>query len=297
MSENLAPVLAHIHVPKCAGTSVRKVLEDDLGQSHLALYFGNSTTFVYEDAQIAAFLRPHAVTAFSSHFMRRFPFELGNRRIHYVTFLREPVQQFISYITYAKKNYAAIQEPVLLSHLPPDMPNLSIRECARWILDGDCRVFRNFRENYATNFFARYPVLESHGFSYSDKRYRRIRLRTAQAELSNFLFVGISEQMDKSWQLLRLRAKAVGMTLPDMHIPQENYSWELRGDLSWIDRGDDVGRKLLHSVAEDAKLYRWALDRFERQDKERDPGIEAVSTGSVASQLRRRLFGFLEKKA
>jgi hypothetical protein len=269
MSKHLAPVLGHIHVPKCAGTSVRKVLDETLGSGHLALYFGNCTTFIYEDAQLADFVRPETVKAFSSHFVRRFPPELGNRRIHYVTFLREPVQQFISYITFTKKNYAVLNEPVLISHLPPEMPNLSVRECARWILNGDRRVFRNFRENYTSNFFARYPVLHSRGFTYSDERYQRIRLRAAKAELDKFLFVGISEQMDRSWQLLRSRADAIGITLPDMHIPQENPSSELRDDLSWINPNDEVGRKVLDSIAEDRKLYRWALDRFESQFKHR----------------------------
>ncbi|MDQ6676878.1 MAG: hypothetical protein M3Z09_06240 [Acidobacteriota bacterium] len=260
------PVLAHIHVPKSSGSSLRKALDTTFSQAaHLWLYFDHDTDFVYHDDQIADLVTEPSVRAFSSHFVRRFPPELAQRRMHYVTFLREPVQQFISYITYTKKHYAAIKHPVLLSQLPPDMPNLSIQECARWILAGDQTGFRNFRENYATNFFARYTVLESSGFSYSDARYRAIRLDAAREVLNKFLFTGISERMDESWRLLRSKAAAAGIWLPDMGITHENVSAEMRDGLSWVSMDDSVGRALLTSVAEDQQLYRWAVDRFDEQ--------------------------------
>lgn len=260
------PVLAHIHVPKTAGTSFRKALDTTFSpDAHLQLYFDNDTEFVYENEELGRFLRVPLVKAFSSHFVRRFPAELAQRPLHYVTFLRDPIQQFLSYLTYTRKHYGVIPDPVLLEHLPPDMPNRSIRECARWILAGDPAVFRNFRENYVTNFFARYSARETTGLTYADARYRATRLDTAREVLSKFLLVGISERMDESWHLLRWKAREVGILLPELNIGHENTSSDLRGDLSWIHPEDSVGRQLLDSVREDQQLYNWGVARFQNQ--------------------------------
>ena len=259
-----APLLAHIHVPKTAGSSFRKVLDEHYGPSHVHLYLHNDTTFVYENSELAELVRPPSVQAFSSHFVRRFPASLAGRPVYYVTFLRDPVKQFISYVTYTRDHYANIPDPVLLSHLPPGMAGLSIRESARWILDGPDSSFRNFRENYNTNFFARYPLLDVHGLDYADPRYRSARAGAARRVLSQFLLAGIAERMDESWALLRGRARKVGIELPDARIPYENVSAERHEALDWIHPGDEVGGKLLESVREDYELYRWALDRHMR---------------------------------
>jgi hypothetical protein len=200
--------------------------------------------------------------AFSSHFVRRFPPLLGSRPVHYVTFLRDPVQQFISYITYTRKLYAAISDPELLSHLPPHMPDLSVRECARWILNAPARPFRNFSENYNTNFFARYELLDTIGLEYGTPQYREQRLAAARRVLARFLLVGISEHLDLSWSILQSRAAAVGIPLPDARMPVLNVTASRRESLDWIHPDDQVGRQLLSSVAEDMQLYREFYDRF-----------------------------------
>jgi hypothetical protein len=257
------PLLAHVHVPKTAGSSVRKVLDQIYGPAHVHLYFDHATTFVYEDGQLADLVKPLAIKAFSSHFVRRFPPKLAARQVKYVTFLRDPVQQFISYITYVRKHFESIHDPVLLSHLPPGMSHLSVRECVSWILQGKDSAFRNFRENYNTNFFARYPMLDSKGLDYADARYRSARQGMARQVLSRFLMVGITERMDDSWRLLCARAKKVGIELPPVSIPVENVTAGERDSLEWIHMDDAVGRQLLASVQEDLQLYRWALTRFE----------------------------------
>src|SRR5690242_8778817 len=256
------PVLGHIHVPKTGGFSFRRLLGDCYGPAHVDLYFANSTTFVYEEHALAALVGCQSVRAFSSHFVRRFPAVLANRPIYYVTFLREPASQFISYVAYTRKYYRAIQDTVLLSHLPPDMPDLSIRECARWILSGSDTTFRNFRENYTTNFFARYPLFDAHRFEYADRAYRAARLSTAQHILGRFLLVGITEQMDESYRVLRRSAAEIGMELPNAAVPFENVTGGLDESLTWIREDDEVGARMLNSLREDTLLYRWALKRL-----------------------------------
>ena len=113
------PLLAHIHAPKTAGSAFRRALDENYQQAHVHLYFDNSTTFVYENAELAELVRDPSIKAFSSHFVRRFPPVLAGRPVQYVTFLRNPIEQFISYITYTRKHYAAIKDLVLLDHLRP----------------------------------------------------------------------------------------------------------------------------------------------------------------------------------
>jgi len=266
-----APVLAHIHVPKCAGTSFRYLLNDVFPKGHLNLYFepgtGRSlpTTFVYSDAEIAAFTAADSVKAFSSHFVRRFPGSLSGRPAYYVTFLRDPVRQFISYLGFTRQEFHNIVDPDLLSHLPPNMPELSLRDCARWLIQQNTDKFLNFRENYTTNFFARYEAQSRYGFDYCDRRYRGTRLYVARQVLRRFLFVGICEQMDDSWLLLRHKLASLGVSTSPLPMRRDNASEERNEDLSWLGTHDEVGREVLDSMREDLSLYRWARRRFHRQ--------------------------------
>ena len=133
--------------------------------------------------------------------MRTFPDRVDGRDVLYVTFLRNPIDQFISYITHIKKNYHVIVDKPLLSALPPDPTQMSVREIARWLLT--CEQEVNFHENYTVNFFARYSVPGETGPFRKDKKYVKRRLSAAMGILDRFFFVGIAEQMDLSVALLR----------------------------------------------------------------------------------------------
>lgn len=52
----------------------------------------------------------------------------------------------------------------------------------------------NFRENYTTNFFARYEMASSSGVQYADRRYRRLRQRVARQVLRRFLLLGMTDR-------------------------------------------------------------------------------------------------------
>lgn len=255
------PVIAHIHVPKCAGTAFRNWLAAYFGPAHLALYpEEHNTFFVYSEEEVTRYLSNPSVRAFSSHYVRTFRPSIAGRELVYITFLRDPIEQFISYLTYVRKVFAAIRDQNLLSCLPPDLPSLTLREAAQWVLTRDWEV--NFRENYTTNFFARYPFRAQFGCSAPEARYREKRLAIAQQILEQFFFVGISEQMDRSVALLQSLAQDRGLAFPTGKVPIENTSFEDRDDLSWIHERDEVGALLLESVHEDRQLYDWAAAKF-----------------------------------
>lgn len=243
------PVLAHIHVPKCAGTSFRVLLERYFGPRHLRLYV-DDTYFVYGDEALRNYLLQNPdMAGFSSHHVRSFPRWVAGRRMLYVTFLRDPIEQFVSYMTHIQKFYSGITSKSLLEAVPPDAPRLTLREFARWLLTQDRDV--PFRENHNVNFFARHS-----SSAVSDP------LEAAKAALDEFFFVGITERMEESVNQLRARVQAVGLDFPPDPIPIENTSGDYRDDLAWIHPADEVGSMLLRSVDKDRQLYGWAVARF-----------------------------------
>lgn len=250
------PVLAHIHVPKCAGTSFRVLLERYFGPRHLRLYV-DDTYFVYGDEALRNYLLQNPdMAGFSSHHVRSFPRCVAGRRMLYVTFLRDPIEQFVSYMTHIQKFYSGITSKSLLEAVPPDALRLTLREFARWLLTQDRDV--PFRENHNVNFFAHHS-----SSAVSDP------LEVAKAALDEFFFVGITERMEESVNQLRARVQAAGLDFPPDPIPIENTSGDYRDDLGWIHPADEVGSLLLRSVEKDRQLYDWALARFQRI--ERDP--------------------------
>jgi len=243
------PVLAHIHVPKCAGTSFRVLLERYFGPRHLSLYV-NDTYFVYGDEALRSYLLGDPeIRGFSSHHVRVFPHWLAGRELLYVTFLRDPIQQFVSYMTHIQKQYSTITSESLLKAVPPDAPQLTLREFARWLLTQDRDI--PFRENHNVNFFASHSAP-----AVSD------RLEEAKTALEKFFFVGITERMAESVSKLRALAQAAGLDFPPGPMPIENTSADYRDDLSWINPDDEVGALLLRSVEKDRQLYDWAVARL-----------------------------------
>jgi len=252
-------VIAHIHVPKCGGTSVRMMMAKYFGAGHLSLY-DDDTLFIYSEAQLADYLRAPSVRAFSSHFVREFPPAVAGRRMLYITFLRDPIEQFISYLTYVRKHFSEIHDDHQLAMLPPDLPALSSRKIARWILTSPVDI--HFRENYTTEFFARY-VFRRRYAKLDGARYHRSRLDLARSVLDRFFFVGITERLGESVSALQMRAQNANIDFPPGAVGRENVSADFRDDLSWIHPDDEVGAMLFDSVREDRQLYEWAAARFE----------------------------------
>jgi len=243
------PLLAHIHVPKCAGTSFRMLLERYFGPRHMRLYI-DDTYFVYGEDTLRHILLSDPPRALSSHHVRSFPRWLAGREMLYVTFLRDPIEQFVSYMTHIRKHYAGLTSQSLLASVPPDAPRLTLREFARWLLTQERDI--PFRENHNVNFFARHSAPLAAG-----------RLQAAKAALAGFFFVGIAGRMEESVCRLRTLAQSIGLDFPPDPISVENTSGEYRDDLAWIHPGDEVGAMLLRSVAEDRQLYDWAVARLE----------------------------------
>jgi hypothetical protein len=282
-----APLIAHIHVPKTAGTSFRSMLEKRFGADHANLYV-DDTFFVYPETEIETVVAAHpGLRSLSSHFIRTYPPRVAGREVLYVTFLRKPVEQFISYLTYAKKHYDKIPDQGLLECLPERAPQMPLREIARWVLS---HPGVPYYENYLVNYFAECQYKKVGG-GIDDGQYPAARLAIAKTVLANFFLTGITERMDESVRRFQVLGEQYGIEVPSGVVQVENVSREFRDDLRWIDPGDEVGAMLLASVAEDQKLYDWALARFEQDPAETPVAYAAARAVTVATQVFWRFDG------
>jgi hypothetical protein len=270
----MSPVLIHVHVPKCAGTSFRHYLDLSFPGRHVGLYV-DQTSFVYSPELIRrTVLQDPGVAAISSHFIRLFPPLLGDRVPLYVTFLRDPVTHFVAYLTYIKKVFNNVVEEELRRCIPQDTPDMNLRDMAEWVLTRDTAV--PFKENYQVNFFAEYAWASVSGYQRAPSqygmsrwdpdqfaRYRQVRLDLARFVLSNFFFVGLVEDIQAGVIRLREKCDSVGVKLAEQPIGCENSAREFRDDLSWLHQRDRVGKLLFESLQEDFELYSWVKKAYD----------------------------------
>ena len=263
------PVLVHVHLPKTAGTTIREQFEKSLGPAHRNLY-SKPHSYVYtEDALWDEALADFSVRSISSHFIRRFPPFIRGRRLLYYTFLRDPTQQFLSYYTYIRKVYPQITDEELLRSLPENAHLLSSREFAAWLLRSPFDIA--FRENYTTNFLARFVWMAASGKGPQSQlpwpqewnrddwaSYCLARTEVAKDVLSSFFFVGFAEHIDSGFHTLRTRATELGISLTSDGLSPRNVSAELRDDTRWIEPSDPIGQCLIQNLQSDFNLYEFA---------------------------------------
>jgi hypothetical protein len=87
------------------------------------------------------------------------------------------------------------------------------------------------------------------------------RLDIASLILEQFFFVGLTEEMPKSLELLSASFKTLGIELrkpPSLHLNRTGS----REDLSWLNPNDPLGRCVLECQPSDQQLYRKFRERF-----------------------------------
>jgi hypothetical protein len=266
-----APLLVHVHIPKCAGSTFKRILSLTFGERHLDWY-SEDPFFLLEPDEIAARLEANPeLMSLASHSIRSFPPRLGTRVPLYVTFLRNPLDQFVSYITFLKKNKLFLTETHQL-YVPPDCHEMTVRDIARWLVDNERDV--PFKSDYTVHFLSEMVFRDrtaglrelldgAEGFRAAMREvYERCAVDIALAVLERFFFVGIVEEMERSIVLLSERLAPYGLRLKDSTFQRENVSNHLRGDTSWLNESDDVGRRVLKSIEKDFLLYKRCRERL-----------------------------------
>lgn len=264
-------LFVQVHIPKCAGTTVYRWLMRSHPQQHRSVYLNAPPTVILDDRNL---LRLGAadpqLRSFSSHYIRTFePIRLG-RHMRYFTFLRDPIDHFLSYHAYMRTAFANYTDPISRSSIPPDCDRRSSRELAGWLLDHPQEV--PFRENYQTNYLTSVawrlatgigprPTLAFDTWEPAAwEAFRRDRLALAKRTLRAFFCVGVVERMDDSLRVLARRLARAGVpVLPVETVEKENVTDAPRDDASWIREDDPIGRRFLASIREDRELHAYAL--------------------------------------
>jgi len=261
------PILVHVHIPKCAGTSVSRMLEAAHGPLHHNFYPQGPDFSPSNDQLTRVLANEPATKSIASHSIRVFPPQIDGRTALYVCFLRDPLEQFVSYTSYIKKNFDSLR-PAHKMLLPPDLDRMDLRESARQIMTAARPV--PFAANFTTWFLtaaafrrALPNTLEASARAQADALYRAIDLQMALDTLSKFLLVGLSDRMADSIALLRRAVKPYGLNLDDVTAGHENVSKDYVDDTSWLTPEDEVGRMVLASVEKDRQLYAAMRRRFD----------------------------------
>jgi hypothetical protein len=249
-----AELLTHIHIPKNAGTSIRAWL--------VRAYPGGFGSFYpdydFDEASLAAAgLADVRLRALSTHNIRRFPPISSGRTMRYFTVLRDPLEQYLSWLHYMQQVQGEIVDAVFAERLPPNCAALSSREFTAWLLERP-HLFAAL-DSAQTNFLAEYTWRERAADPADATAYGRERLAVAREVLDGFGMVGTVERLHESLALLRRRAVAWGFALlPADAVGRENVTTTPRGDTSWIGEHDEVGHALLASIGDDRALHAYA---------------------------------------
>ncbi len=250
------PLLVHVHIPKCAGTSFNQILLDSFGDRYVPMYStqpGSCFSIAELERRIAPL--PNAL-AISSHSIRLFPERIAGRRALYVLFARHPLEWQISNITYLIENYHHLSEAHRAT-LPDECPEMSVKELISWLLE------KNLRDNRPRTDLTRFlalPSCEQAGVEPTDE----MLVQTAKRVLDGCFFVGLVERMADSVRLLSEKLALVGLELKTPPaIPDLNRSAHRRGDLSWINESDPLGSRVLSRLARDQAVYDHAVRGFE----------------------------------
>jgi hypothetical protein len=262
--DGLRPLLVHVHIPKCAGTSFRSLLRMSFGERHCDYYPWNRTGSLTRDQLLQMVLDKPEMVSLSSHFVRLFPPIIWDRFGLYVAFLRDPIQRFVSMLTFSKKGYHSFPDSQK-RYLPANCADMSLRDIAAWMQDNLSEADR--RGQLVTNFLTEETWLDTiNGILNASDRwldsrsvvypgFEEIRLTLARALLDDFFFVGLVEELEASVRLLREKLSSYGLSLANTALPVENVSRELATDVSWLNPSDSVGRAVLMALQPDLDLY------------------------------------------
>ena len=284
----LQPLLVHVHIHKCAGTSLNRLLATSFGSRHCDHYPTCLEPFPTRDELLEFVAGKPDMVSLSSHSFRLYPPAIGNRLPLYVAFLREPLRRFISHLTYAKKQFSTFPD-WLKQQWPRNCPEMPLRDMAAWMFEHQSEAVRS--GSLVTNFLAEQTWLDIVGGSlkltdrwlgrdsFVYRGFEPVKLDLAAAVLENFFFVGLVEEMTASVRLLRQELRSYGIHLIEQPLPVENVSRELATEIEWLNPADSVGKAVFRFLDPEIALYRRFEERIRARlsELETEPNPEALS--------------------
>lgn len=265
------PLFVHVHVHKCAGTAFNDLIRRSFAPLHLDAYIANpfpSYTPQELSEKVSSWSRCRSI---ASHSIRIFPEMIADRPALYVTFLREPVDWFVSYLTYARAHFGELG-PEHQGTFPEDATTMPLGDLAAAMIERFhrrpppyCTFIRYFAESTLRHRLADLmpiPAWDEPLTGLPAQLLMEHGLEMAKRILDRFFFVGIVEQMDLSLQRLRARLEPTGLQLLDEPAPTLNVTRQCRDDLAWASPEHPTGQTLRELLHDDLALYNWARERL-----------------------------------
>jgi SAM-dependent methyltransferase len=280
------PVLVHVHIPKSAGLTVGRILREWFADAHLDLYSEHELT-VFEPDRLGVILASApGVRSIASHAIRRYPVRLAGRRALYFCMLRDPRQQFVSYLNFVQRRY-----DTLSAHhrevLPARCAEMESRDLAAWLIDQPPEI--PFSNNYTARFLttaafhAAVPIAPGGAGDAWIAGLHESNLRDAAiAVLESMLFVGLTEDLPGSVEGLRARLRPYAIDPPAPSIGRVNVSREDQSLPAWLGGDDPIGRRVLESMRTDLDVYAWALLHLHGRDFPDHPAPARTPAGMLA---------------
>jgi hypothetical protein len=245
----LTPLILHCHIPKTAGTTLSAGFRRSFESFHLHHYHPDPF-YVLSKETLETLLEIYPdLRSISSHHLRSFPLSIGARPVFLVTFLRKPEDAFISQLKYIQRTFWSLPEPVRCQW-PAKTPYLPLRALARQYLDqesvtGDLCPQTRFICNPDAG--ALFGLLDGNRNGVNS-------YEMARQILTGFHFVGIVEEMKKSFEVLADRLLQWGTKVYFDHNLKLNTSRETSRP-GWLRPEDEVGRRVLAASKNDGLLY------------------------------------------
>ncbi len=241
----------HFHIPKTGGTAIREYLIAQAGESQITPLLGGIR---FSDA----LLQWDHKQVLSGHVVFHQGDEIPSD-YYAMTFLRDPVDRFLSDLFYGK-------------HQSPDQP----RDARLRLADLDSYISKIQHERQdavALQLSMLYPI----GAKETDCNLGvSEKLAAAKKAIDRFDLIGIQEDLDDATCML-----AAEMEWPQKTLPWANQTWK-RISVSDLNTAQ---QKLIETVlAPEIELYEYARDRF-RRDRRRHI-TSSTSNPSIAKEHR-----------
>ena len=262
-SREEVPFCFFIHIPKTAGTTLRSIVDLQMGQSNVLTYYNqtNEHTLDNLNALLKDFRKSYK--ALIGHF------DYGVHKnidlpYTYISFIREPVEMAISsYHENLKTNRPEFRHP--------DGSAISLETCIRQM----------------PNRFSNQIIRKLGGYNKVDKISEEHLHSTVEKIEKDFCFVGITEKFAESTLLL---SKILGWPpcsygSLNANIDKAVYSDEIMGNLAEINKLDSllyrhIERQFISLVSKQGTIFKSALKELVQQNSlnfpHKNPRGEAV---------------------
>jgi len=275
----LKPIFIHVHVPKCGGTSLNKLLNAWFNGGMEWIYFPDPKRILTVNEMEDLVRRNPNINCITSHHVRLFPPVIAGRPALYLTFLRQPADYCISSARHAIQT----QREMSSEHRalqPKNLEELSVVGLIQhWILEEEKDVFVG--ADFSRIFFEAAAIrlgVDPRKTVKSNEELRSIQnliQAIAITQLEHFFFVG--DFANFSSEVLRLAGllRALGIEARDVEIPWERRSADR--PFTSPEQERDIRETLTRLLPVDRSVYEYFANRVSSAGQETSGASPATS--------------------